>query len=71
MIDGKLEVKTNYFPITERLNLIQDSYFMCNHSNFVKKLLISKRNKFISMYGSISYFDEKKIYWRMFHLLNP
>ena len=60
MIDGKLEVKTNYFAITERLNLIQDSYFMCNHSNFVKKLFISKRNKFISMYGSISYFDEKK-----------
>lgn len=35
--DGELEIKKNNFPIVERRNLLQDSYFLYDQSNFVKK----------------------------------
>lgn len=44
MTHDELEVKNNYFPISNRLNLIQDSYFIYDHSDFVKKLLITELN---------------------------
>ena len=46
---------------------MQDSYFIYDYINFVKKLFITGLSKFISIYGSITYFDEKK-YWRLSHL---
>ena len=39
---------------------MQDSYFIYDYINFVKELFITGLNKFISIYGSVIYFDEKK-----------
>ena len=60
MTDDELEVKNNYFPILNRLDLIQDKYFIYDHSNFAKKSFITELNKSISIYSSITYFNEKK-----------
>ena len=46
---------------------MQDSYFIYDYINFVKELFITGLNKFISIYGSIIYFDEKKN-WRLSHV---
>ena len=58
--DEELEIKKNYFPIVERKNLLQDSYFLYDQSSFVKKSFIMELNKFLSIHGSLTYFDEKK-----------
>ena len=58
--DAELEVIKYNFRVTERENLVQDSYFIYDHSNLVKKSLITEPNQFISIYESVSYFDEKK-----------
>ena len=39
---------------------MQDSYFLYNKSNLIKRSFITELNKFISIYGSISCFDSKK-----------
>ena len=38
--DEELEIRNNYFPILERKNLLQDSYFLYDQRNFVKKSFI-------------------------------
>lgn len=48
-------------PITDKSNLMQVNYFIYDHSNFVKKSFIIKINKFVFLYGSITYFDEKNL----------
>ena len=58
--DAELEVRKYTFPVTERKILVQDSYLIYHHSNLVKKSFITELNKFISIYGSVSYFDENK-----------
>ena len=62
MTDDELDVKKNDFAISNRLNLIQDTYFVYDHSNFIKKSFITELNKFSSIYSSITYFNGKKIY---------
>lgn len=61
MTGDELEVKNNLFPIPNMSNLIQESYFIYDHSNFVGKSFITQLNRFISIYGSIYGFHEKKI----------
>ena len=39
-IDEELEIRNNYFPIPERKNLLQDSYFLYDQRNFAKKSFI-------------------------------
>lgn len=56
----ELEVKNNYFPILNKSNLVQDKYYIYDHSNFVKKSFIIELKRFTSIYGSITYFDEQK-----------
>ena len=69
MTDDELEVKNNLFPIPNMSNLIQESYFIYDHSNFVGKSFITQLNRFISIYGSIYGFHEKKNYCRLSRLL--
>lgn len=40
---------------------MHDSYFMYDHSNFVKLSFITESNKFVSIKRSITYFDEKHL----------
>ena len=40
--DEELEIKKNYFPIVERNNLFQGSYFLYDQRNFVKKSFITE-----------------------------
>ena len=40
-------------------NFINESYFLYNKSNLIKKTFITAINKQVSLYGSFSYFSEK------------
>ena len=58
--DEELEIKKN-FPIVKRENLLQDIYLLYNQSNFVEKSFITELNIFLSIYGSLTCFDKKKM----------
>ena len=45
---------------TERLNLLQKSYFVYNRSSLVRSIFITEINKFLLIYFVISSFSEKK-----------
>ena len=40
---------------------MHDSYFIYDHSNFVKVFFITESNKFVFVKVSITYFDEKNL----------
>ena len=61
MTDDELKNENYYFSILNRLNSMHDSYFIYDHSNFVKVSFITESNKFVSIKGSITYFDEKHL----------
>ena len=44
----------------DRANIIQDSSFLYDHSNLMKKYFITVLKKFLSVYDGISYFCEKR-----------
>ena len=48
------------FPVMGRTKIFQDSYFLYDHSNLVKKYFITELSKFISIYSRISYSGEKR-----------
>ena len=53
-------VKKIYFDPTDRLNLLQKSYFVYNHSSLVKNSFISKIKKFLPIYCSVRNFSKKR-----------
>ena len=59
--DFKLNEPIELENILEKTQFIQDSYFLYDKNNLIKKSFITELNKFISIYGSISYFGNKKI----------
>ena len=50
----------NCLPIVKRKNLLQDSYCLYDQHNFVNMPFITKLNKLLPIYGSLTYFDGKK-----------
>ena len=48
------------FPVIDRTEMIQGSYFLYDDCNLVKKFLIKELSKFVSIYGGISYFGGKR-----------
>ena len=53
-------IKKIYFDPAERLNLLQKSYFVYDHSSLVKNSFISKIKKFLPIYCSVCNFSKKK-----------
>ena len=47
-------------PVMDTTKIIQDSYFLYNHSNMVKSSFITELNKFVLICGGISSFGEEK-----------
>ena len=56
----ELEIKKSYILVEGRKHLLQEINFFCDRRNFVKESFVTELNKFISIYGSISYFEIKK-----------
>ena len=69
-LDEEKAIKKIYFDPTNCLNLLQESYFIYDHSSLVKPYFISELNKFLPIYCSVSNFSEKKkkknlkLFWR-------
>ena len=69
-LDEEKAIKKIYFDPTKSLNLLQESYFIYDHSSLVKPYFISELNKFLPIYCSVSNFSEKKkkknlkLFWR-------
>ena len=59
-LDEEKAIKKIYFDPTKSLNLLQESYFIYDHSSLVKPYFISELNKFLPIYCSVSNFSEKK-----------
>ena len=55
-INEQLEVE-NFIKKTQ---FIQGSYFLYDKGNVIKRSFITELNKFLSIYGSVSYFGQKK-----------
>ena len=55
-INEQLEVE-NFIKKTQ---FIQGSYFLYAKGNVIKRSFITELNKFLSIYGSVSYFGQKK-----------
>ena len=60
ILDEEKVIKKIYFDPTKRLNLLQEPYFIYDHSLLVKPSFISKLNKFLPSYCSVINFSEKK-----------
>ena len=52
--------KKNYFHSTKRSSLLQEFYFVYDRRKLVKQSFITKINKFLPLYCSVSYFTEKE-----------
>ena len=69
-LDEEKAIKKIYFDPTKSLNLLQESYFIYDHSSLVKPYFISELNKFLPIYCSVSNFSGKKkkknlkLFWR-------
>ena len=59
MTNSELEIKKICFKAHGQLNLFQESHFIYNRSNIVKQSFVNEINKFLPIYCSASYFDEK------------
>ena len=55
-INEQLEVE-NFIKKTQ---FIQGSYFLYDKGNVIKRSFITELNKFLTIYGSVSYFGQKK-----------
>lgn len=60
ILDEEKKIKTFFVDATERLNLLQESYFIYDSSSLVKAFFINKLNKCLPIYCSVSNFSEKK-----------
>ena len=61
MLNQKLiDEKTKEIGGLKKLSLVQDSYFLYDNSNLVRKTYITKLNNYITINGSNLYFNEKK-----------
>ena len=49
--EEEIAIRKNHFPMVEKKNLLLNSYFLYNCSNFVKTSFITGLHKFISIYG--------------------
>ena len=49
--DEEIAIRKNHFPMVEKKNLLLNSYFLYDRSNFVKTSFITELHKFISVYG--------------------
>ena len=54
-------VKTAINSYIKKLTIafVNESYFLYDKSNFIKQTFVTKRNKLLSIYSSISYFHKK------------
>ena len=60
MLDEEKKIKTFFVDATERLNLLQESYFIYDSSSLVKASFLNELNKCLPIYCSVSNFSEKK-----------
>ena len=60
ILDEEKAIRKIYFDLTMRLNVLQESYFIYDHSSLLKLSFISKLNTFLPIYCSVSTFSEKK-----------
>ena len=56
MRDAEKKLSKKYFPILKSIDIFQDSCFLYDKSKFIKKTFITELNKYIPLYGAISYF---------------
>ena len=56
----KSKIKKGFFETINRKQLLQDSYFLYDVSNIVKRSFITELKKFLAMFGSMTYLKEKK-----------
>ena len=54
------ELNEKLFLIEDWQKIVQDSFFLYDKSNLIKKPFIAELNKHIALYGAISYFAEKE-----------
>ena len=59
ILDEEKAIRKIYFDLTMRLNVLQESYFIYDHSSLLKLSFISKLNTFLPIYCSVSTFSEK------------
>ena len=53
------------------VNFINESYFLYDKSNLIKETFITEINKIVLIYGSISYFAERKQENKIFQMISP
>ena len=66
-------VKTAIENCIRRLtvNFINESHFLYDKSNLIKETFIIEINKIVLIYGSISYFAERKQENEIFQIISP
>lgn len=50
--------KKDHFSIIDQLNLFQESYFLCNRSNVIKRTFINEIDKLLPIYWAESFLGE-------------
>ena len=53
------------------VDFVNESYFLHDKSNLIKETFITELNKTVLIYGSISYFAEKKQEDEIFQIISP
>ena len=54
----KNDTKKDHFSIIDQLNLFQESYFLCNRSNVIKRTFINEIDKLLPIYWAESFLGE-------------
>ena len=57
-MDEEIEIKKISFNTIEQIDLFQESYFVYNRSNVIKRTFTNEINKFLLIYCSGSFFEE-------------
>ena len=54
----KNDTKKDHFSIIDQLNLFQESYFLCNRSNVIKRTFINEIDKLLPIYCAESFWGQ-------------